>query len=306
MNPFSFSLVADDNLTGAAWLDLARRAEGDGYQALYCNDHGHQALAPFPALAAAATVTTTLRLGPRVANADLRHPVQLAHEAATLDVLSDGRAELGVGAGWLADDYRASGARIAGGGDRMRRFAEALDILEPLLRGEKLSHRGEHYTAEVGTGFGVVQRPRVPLCVGAGGPRMLALAARRADVVSVTGRSLPGGGMDADDLMPERLDAKIAIVREAAGARFAGLRLHHVVWECLVSPRPKAVAAAYASGMGMTEDRLRQLPGLLIGTPRDVADQLVERRERWGLSEVSVPGSCAAQFAPVVALLAGS
>ncbi|MEU2608417.1 TIGR03621 family F420-dependent LLM class oxidoreductase [Streptomyces albus] len=305
MKPFVFSLVASDTTTGRDWLELARRAEGDGYHALYCNDHLHQSLTPFAALAAAAAVTSTVRLGPRVANAGLRHPVGLAHEAATLDLLSEGRAELGVGAGWLARDHHTSGARFPDGATRLAAFTEALDILEPLLRGEKVTWRGEHYTAEVDTPFTTVTKPRIPLCVGAGGPRMLALAAQRADVVSITGRALPGGGIDVDDLGPERLDEKIAVIREAAGERMAEVELHHVVWECLVTPRPEAVTAAYAAGMGVTEDRLRQLPGLLIGTAGQVAEQLLERRERWGISQVSVPYSCAAAFAPVVARLAG-
>lgn len=304
-HPFTFSLVADDALGGSEWLDLARRAEGEGYGALYCNDHLHQSLAPFAALAAAAAVTSTLGLGPRVANVGLRHPVAVAHEAATLDTLSGGRAELGVGVGWFAQDFRGVGARFASGSERVDAFAEALDILGPLLRGEKVSYRGTHHSADVTTAFTLGGRSRIPLCVGAGGPRMLRLAAGRADVVSITGKSLPGGGVDMDDLGPERLDAKIAVVREAAGGRTSDPKLHHVVWECLVTPRPEAVVSAYCSGMGVDEKRLRQLPALLVGSARQVAEQLVERRERWGISQVSVPGACAAQFAPVVSLLAG-
>lgn len=300
MKSFQFSVASGGLATRTAWLDLARRAEGEGYHALHVNDHAHQVLSPFPALAAAAAVTTTLRLGPRVANLAVRHPVQLAQDVAALDVLSDGRAELGVGAGWHVEDSRTTGAAFGHGAERRARFTEALDVLDPLLRGETLAWQGSHYQAVVTTAL-TLRQDRVPLCVGAGGPRMLELAARRADVVSVTGRTRPGGGLDESDLTPERLDDKVSILRAVGG----DFDLHHVVWECMITPRPGAVIAAYAAGMGIDEQRLLSMPGLLIGSVEQVVEQVVERRERWGINQVSVPDSCVAQFAPVVARLAG-
>lgn len=303
--PFEFSVASGGEPSAAQWRDLVRATEDLGYTALHLNDHLGQPLAALPALAAAAAVTSTLRLGPRVANNDLRSPVLLAHEVASLDLLSGGRAELGVGAGWLPADYRGTGIPFDAGPRRAARLIEAFGVLDALLRGGPVSFHGEHYQVEVDEPLATVQRPRVPLVVGAGGVRLLTFAARHADGVSITGRTLADGGLDSADLEPERLDAKVGVVRAAAGPRLPELRLHHVVWECMVTPRPEALLAAYAAGMGVTPERLGQLPGLLLGSVPQIVDTLVERRERWGLSSVSVPAAAVRQFAPVVAALAG-
>ncbi|MER7276909.1 TIGR03621 family F420-dependent LLM class oxidoreductase [Dactylosporangium sp. NPDC000244] len=307
--PFTFSVATGGETSGGpsskAWLELARSVEGLGYDALYLNDHVEQPLAALPALAAAAAVTTTLRLGPRVANNDVRSPVLLAHEIATLDVLSDGRAELGLGAGWRAEDHRAAGIRFDDGPRRAARFAESVAVVDRLLRGEPLSYTGAHYTVELTEPFVTVQRPRIPLTVGAGGPRLLRLAAEHADTVSLTARSLPGGGADEADLDPARLDEKVAVVRAAAAAHGRSPRLHHVVWECMITPQPGPLLEMYAGAMGITVAQLRAQPSLIIGSVESVTEDLLARRERWGLSSVSVPHTALQHFAPVVAALAG-
>jgi len=302
--PFEFAVATGGTASRAEWLDLVRAAEDLGYTAIHLNDHVAQPMAPLAALGTAAAITSTLRLGARVFNNDLRSPVLLAQETATLDVISDGRAELGLGAGWLAGDYRAAGVAFDSGPMRAARLMESVRVLGPLLRGEALSWNGTHYHVEIATPMTIVQKPAIPLTLGAAGPRLLAFAARHADAVSITARSGPGG-LTESDLTPQRLDEKVALIRAAAGDRIDRLRLHHVVWECMVTPRPEAVLNAYASAMGVPAAHLRERPGLLIGSVSQLVETLLARRERWGLSSVSVPDGSLRSFAPVIAALAG-
>jgi probable F420-dependent oxidoreductase len=295
MTPFAFGVVSTGEPDRHAWLELARTAEGLGYDALYVTDHVHQPLAPFPALAAAAAVTERLRLGPRVLNLAIRNVTLIAHELAALDVLSGGRAELGIGAGWLRDDALATGGRLAPAGSRVQRLIDAFGALDALLRGEPV---------DGGEPFRTVQRPRPPITIGGAGPRLLTFAAEHADLVSITGASPTGDGLDEADLSPERLDEKVAWIRRAAGARAAGLPLNHVVWECMVTPRPMQLLDAYAAAMGVPAARVRELPALLIGSVEQVAEILLARHERWGLTSVAIPAQALEQFAPVIARLA--
>lgn len=291
---FEFALVSDGDTTEKEWRELARRAEDLGYDALLISDHVDQRLAPVPALAAAAEVTGRLVVGTYVLNNDLRNPLMLARDAATLHALSEGRFQLGLGAGWYRVDYERTGIAFEPGRVRHERLREAVALCRSHLAGRA---GGE----EEPTG----RHGRPPLLLGGTRRRMLSLAAREADIVSVVPALGPDGPTDLDDSSPARLDEKIAWVRAEAAAREPFPRLNHLVWECFVTPRPGPVEEALARAVGRTPEQLRELACFLVGTAAQVRETLWARRERWGFGYVTVPAATAERFAPVVAGLKG-
>ncbi|SFJ02756.1 probable F420-dependent oxidoreductase, MSMEG_2516 family [Streptosporangium canum] len=302
-HPFSFSLATPGVPSATEWRDLVRRAEDLGYDGVALNDHVGQGLEAITALASAAALSTRLTLALRVANLSLRNPVELADAALSLDALSGGRFQLGVGAGWLASDAIATGSRPYTRAERLLRVTEAIEILGTLLRGQALKYTGTCFTAEVAEPLGTPVTGRVPLTIGAASPRMLTLAARHADIISIMVRSTWQGGIDVADLEPERLDEKVRRIAEAEAGRETKAPRNHVVWECLITPRPEPVIQAYATAAGKTPERLCSSPGMLIGSPAQVAEELLRRRDRWGLTDVTVPAEAAKAFAPVLDLL---
>jgi probable F420-dependent oxidoreductase len=181
VHPFRFAVQQASAKSGERWIALARRAESLGYDVLVMPDHLGRQLSPFAALSAAAAATTRLRVGAFVFANDYRHPLILAREAASLDLLSNGRLEIGLGAGWKTSDYRQLGMEYNPASKRIDRLAEATPLIKRLLAGETVTHRGEHYQLDrASVGVEPVQKPRPPLAIGAGGPRMLELAAREA------------------------------------------------------------------------------------------------------------------------------
>jgi probable F420-dependent oxidoreductase len=302
---FRFAAASPGIADAHAWQELARAVEGLGYSTLLVSDHVHHDLAPLPALAAAAAATRTLRLGTYVLGLDFRNPVVLAKDLATLDVLSEGRLEVGVGIGWNGDDYRATGVPVVPAAVRAERFREAFAILKRTLAGESFSFAGTHFRVEeVGAVPAPVQRPRPPLLVGGGRRGILGFAAREADAVSLAPRSADGR-LDEQDATPEAVDRKVGWIRAAAGARVAELELDHLVFECMVTPRPDEVVELYARGMGVPPERVRENPCLLIGSAGELVETLERRRARWGISHVAIPADAAGAFAPVVDRLAG-
>lgn len=302
VRPFQFAVVATGASSQREWVELARRAEDLGYDSILVTDHVHQELAPLPALAVAAAVTTRIGLGTYALGNDFRNPVVLAKEIASLALLSERHVRLGVGAGWLLDDYRRTGVPFERGGRRVDRLTEAVTILDALLREGKCAFRGEHYEVDVDE-LGPVPPVRPSLLVGGGGRRVLSLAARTAEVVSLLPRATPTGSLDQSDATPARVDEKVAVVRAAAGGR--DIVLNHVLWECLVTPRPEPILDVFARSLACSPDEVRQIPSMLIGTAASVAETLRERRDRWGLSLVTVPADALGTFAPVVAELSG-
>jgi probable F420-dependent oxidoreductase len=199
MRPFRFGVNVRTAVSGVEWADKARRVEVLGYAVLLVPDHLAELLAPFPALAAAAAATTRLRIGTAVLNNDFRHPVLLAREAATVDVLSDGRLELGIGAGHMQSEYEEAGLGFDPGATRVERLAEAVAMVKRLLEGETVTFAGGHYRV---TGHTIhprpVQRPRPPIFIGGSAPRLLRVAARAADVVGLTGIAFRRGAREVD------------------------------------------------------------------------------------------------------------
>jgi probable F420-dependent oxidoreductase len=304
--PFRFGVQATGTGSRDEWVARAYRAEALGYDTWLLADHFGAQFAPGPALAAAAEATVSLRIGTFVYANDYRHPAVLAKEAATLDVLSEGRFELGLGAGWLRDEYEAAGLPFDSPGVRLDRFAEAITIIKGLFGEEPVSFAGEHYrlTGLVG-GPRPIQRPGPPLLIGGGGPRLLTLAAREARIVGLNPRALPGGGLDRADIGIDAVERKATLVREAAGLRWEDVELNIAVLGGAVTDEPQIEVAAIAGRAGVDEATVLASPHTLFGTIDTLAERLREGRERWGLSYYVVPERAMNALAPLVARLRG-
>lgn len=308
---FRFGIAAHGNKSKAEWISIAQQAEALGYSTLLTPDHLGEQLAPIPALLAAAEATSTLRVGTLVFDNDFRHPVMLAKEAATLDVLSDGRLELGLGAGWMKPEYDATGIPFERAGTRIEKLAESVQILKGLFADGPVSFAGQHYRLTDFEGFPKpVQRPHPPIHIGGGGQRLLSLAAKEADIIGFIPQARTDGkGQNLADATPEALMQKISWVREAAGARFADLELSILVAQVITTEdREQAaqfIAQTLAAGYPVTTEMILQAPYLLLGSEDQICEQLLTRRERFGLSYITLFEQSMEAMAPVVARLAG-
>jgi probable F420-dependent oxidoreductase len=292
--PFRFGVMGESIRGLDDLVETARRAEAAGFSTLLLRDHfiaepfGHQ-LAPLAALATAAAVTRTLRIGTLVLANDYRHPVVLAKEAATLDVVSGGRFELGLGAGFSQAEYAQAGLPFDAPGTRVGRLEEAVRVIKGTWGEGPFTFEGAHYrVTELASYPRPVQRPHPPILIGAAGPRMLALAGREADIVGFQTVSTIGGAVTHDlaARRPETLRERIERVREAAGPRFPGLELSMVASLEITDQRDEA-AERFARERGwrcVAPRDVRRLPSVLIGSVAEVADGLEERRARYGLS----------------------
>ncbi|HEU5309355.1 MAG TPA: TIGR03621 family F420-dependent LLM class oxidoreductase [Acidimicrobiia bacterium] len=309
--PFRFGVTASTARTGAEWAEQARRIEGLGYSTLFVHDHFADSGAPAPmvALSFAAAATTTLRVGMLVLGNDYRHPAVLAKDAATLDVMSDGRLEFGLGAGWMTADYEALGLRYDGHGMRIDRLAEALAVVNGAWGDGPFDLAGEHYAITAYDGLPKpLQSPRPPILVGGGGPKLLRLAGRVADIVGIN-PILSAGVIGADaakDTLGDATLRKIGWVREGAGERFDDLELQVRYFVAAITDDARGLAEAMAPGFGVSPDEALGSGAVLAGTVDEVCDTLVARREEWGVSYVVFGDDQYEQFAPVVARLAGS
>jgi probable F420-dependent oxidoreductase len=259
-----------------------------------------------PALVAAAEATITLRLGSMVYDVDFRHPAVLAKEAASIDLLADGRFELGLGAGWMISDYEQTGIPFDPPRVRAERFEETLAILKGLFDSQPLTFHGKHFHIEGLNGLPKpLQRPHMPILVGAGGPRMLRVAAREADIVSVLMQSLPGGGLDWAHASSALFDQKLQWVREAAGPRYSDVEINLLMQKAVVTTNRQAAAEDLGRLWDIPPEGVRDCPLALLGTPGQMADELQVRRDRWDASYVCVFAEAMEAFAPVVRQLAG-
>lgn len=289
--------------------ETVRRAEDLGYATIFVPDHFvDHPLAPLPTLAAVAQASARLRIASGVLCNDFVHPVVLAREAATLDLLSDGRLELGLGAGWLSRDYQHSGIPLDPPATRIARLAEAVAVLKGLFAEGPCDFEGEHYTIRGLNGHPKpLQRPHPPLLIGGGGRRILSLAAREAQIVGINAFLGSGeAGVDAArSLSPARTSEKLAWVREAAGERFAELEIQTLVGVVLFTDDPRSVAQGMAGAFGVSAEEALETPVALVGTVASMIEALEARRERWRISYSVVPQDALESFAPVVARLAG-
>jgi probable F420-dependent oxidoreductase len=307
--PFRFGVQEHKAASAQQWRERARAIESMGYAALYLPDHFSDLPGPIAAIMAAADATTRLRVGWLVLDNDYRHPAVLAKEAATIDLLSDGRLDLGLGAGWMAKDYEKAGIPLDPVGTRIDRMEEALAILKGLFAGGKFSFDGKHYQIKDLEGTPLpVQKPHPPILLGGGGRRMLRLAAREADIVNVN-FNLNEGRVGPELIrtgLAKATAQKVEWIKEAAGERIDTIELSVTVFRALVTDDRESVAAAAASGLGMDARDVLDLPHALIGTIDQIVDDLRARRDRYGLSYVILPGDFADEFAPIVERLAGT
>lgn len=309
MHPFRFGLQCRGPLEQGAWGELARQVEDLGWSTLTVADHLDAGPAPIPALMSAATATNSLRIGTMVLANDFRHPVVLAKEAATIDRLSGGRFELGVGAGWMTSDYAEAGIPLDRPGVRIARLAEAIDVLRGLWADGPLTHAGDHYRI---TGLNGLPKPvqpgGPPLVIGGGGERILRLAGRVADVVAVN-VNLATGVIDErafPDGVPAMTDQKVGWIREAVAGRPDPPELQVRVHLAMVTDDRQGVIDEMAPAFGLTPDDAAETPHALIGSVEEICDQLVERRERWNISYIGLSQDQLLPFAPIVSRLAGT
>jgi probable F420-dependent oxidoreductase len=271
-------------------------------------DHFDDQLAPVPALMTAANVTTDLRIGALVWDNDYKHPAVLAKELATMDVLSDGRLELGIGAGWMISDYEQMGIPYDPAKIRIDRFVEGLKVIKGAMAEGPFSFSGDHYTITDYNGTPKpVQAPCPPILIGGGGKRVLSIAAREADIVGINATMSAGvvGLHTFSTMTAEVVDEKVAIVREAAGARFNDIELNVRAFLVNITDDAKQAASGIASMLGVEQQMVEQSPFALVGPTSKLIEDLLERRERWGFSYVIVGADDVDSFAPVVAALNG-
>lgn len=304
MHPFRFAVRAIGPRSADRWLTQARRAEELGYSALLMPDHLIPQLAPMPALAAASAVTTRLRIGVHVFANDYRDPVLLAREVATLDVLSKGRVELGIGAGWLRGDYRQLGIAYDEPKVRIDRMLEAISILKRLFAGERVDHEGTHYRIRGATlGMWPVQKPHPPLVIGGGGPRMMRIAAREADIVSFIPQMSREGRPRLREATADATAVKVENLRRAAGERFERLELCAFVAHVNVAEMRRPLAAVGASLEAFARG-LVDTPYVLAGTRQAIGEQLLRYRDRLGITYWTIPAEAMEAFVPIADTLA--
>jgi len=309
MKPFRFGINVRDGKSRAEWQDKARKVEGLGYSVLLVPDHLAAMLATIPAVMSAADATKSLRVGTNVLNNDLRHPVLLAREAATIDMLTDGRLELGLGAGYMRTEYDQAGLRFDRGGIRVERLAEAVPIIKGLLGGAEVNFAGRHYRV---TGHTIhplpVQRPHPPIIIGGNGFRLLTLAAQEADTVNLTGITFTQGGTvpDMSGWKVAGIDERMRVVREAAGQRFGRLELSAQLQRVIVTDRRREAAEELQkSWKQLSVEEILEAPYVLIGTVDEMVEALHARRDRWGISYFGTFEPYLETLAPIVARLAG-
>ena len=305
--PFRFGVQISNATDAGAWRDKARKLEDLGYSTLFMPDHFGNELAPMPAIAMAAAHTTTLKIGALVFDNDYKHPAILAKEAATIDLLSDGRIELGIGAGWMKTDYDALGLDYDPPAVRVDRFEEALHVIKQCFSGEQFSYHGAHYRI---TDYASYPKPAraVPILVGGGGKRVLSIAAREADIIGINPNLRAGEvGLDATkDSLQGATDRKLDWVREAAGARMADIEIQMRFFITKVTDDRMKLARAIAPGFGVEPEEALESGAALVGSENEIIEQLHQRRERWNLSYVVVGDENIDEFAPIVAKLAGT
>jgi probable F420-dependent oxidoreductase len=304
---FRFSTGAFPASSRSELIALARKIEDLGYDAAVMPDHFDNVLMTTAlTLLSVAEATSKLRICSYVYDNDFRHPALLAKEVSTLDVLSDGRFEFGIGAGWYEPEYKMTGIPFDPPGVRVSRFIEALGIIKRLLSGEKVTFDGTYYHVTELENFPLpVQKPYPPLLIGGGSKRTLSLAAREADIVSLIPRA-KDGGLDFSDGSIESTHQRVQWVREAAGERFDKLELNVLVWLVIVTDHRREKAEEYAAQWGLTADLMLNSPHFLFGTVDQIVEDVQRWREQFGISYVTVFPEWMDAFAPVVARLAGT
>ena len=314
--PFRFGVFGENARSRETLLGTARRAEAAGYSTFLIRDHfieepfGHQ-LAPLAALTAVAGATSTLRVGSLVLSNDYRHPVMLAKEIATLDVLSNGRVELGLGAGFSKAEYDGAGLPFDPPGIRVDRLEESIHVLKGLFGDGPLTFAGKHYAVTHLDGFPKpVQRPHPPLLIGAAGKRMLSIAAREADIIGFQTVSTAKGVMsdDPSGRLAPAVAQRVEQVRQGAGERFREIELSMVASFVFADQRRQTAEqlARDRGWAGLSPDQVLEMPSVFVGSLDHIVDEMRARRERYGFSYYVVLDQAMEKVAPIVRRLAGT
>ena len=304
---FRFGVQVSKETSAKGWAELARRTEAAGYEVLTMPDHFTDQLAPIPALMAAASATTTLRVGALVFDNDYKHPVVLAKELATIDLLSDGRLDIGLGAGWMISDYEEAGMPYDSPKVRIDRFIEGVAVIRGAMAEGSFSFSGDHYTITNYNGQPKPVQARPPLLIGGGGKRVLTYAAREADIIGINGTLTAGvvGPEALSTMTAESVDEKVAIVAAAGAHRINDIEMNIRTFFVKVTNDRKATVDGISSMFGVDADMIDASPFALIGSVEECIEQLLERRERWGLSYTIVGAENIDECAPIVAALRG-
>ena len=304
---FRFGVQVSKETSAKGWAELARRTEAAGYEVLTMPDHFTDQLAPIPALMAAASATTSLRVGALVFDNDYKHPVVLAKELATIDLLSEGRLEIGLGAGWMISDYEEAGIPYDSPKVRIDRFIEGVAVIRGAMADGSFSFSGDHYTITNYNGQPKPMQARPPLLIGGGGKRVLSYAAREADIIGINGTMTAGvvGPEALSTMTAESVDEKVAIVAAAGAHRINDIELNIRTFFVKVTNDRAATVDGISSMFGVSKDMIDASPFALIGSVEECIEQLLERRERWGFSYTIVGAENIDECAPIVAALRG-
>ena len=320
--PFRFGLQAFEGASASDWYETVRRAEDLGYSTLFSSDHyfgpgaiseatGHRPvdLAPLTSIAMAAARTSRLRVGCRVFACDFHHPVVLAKEMATLDVLSEGRLEVGLGAGWVRDEYDGLGVPMARPGERIAKLAEYVEVMRAHWSGDQIDLHGQHVEVHGFAGLPApVQQPGPPIMIGGGAPKILGLAGRLADIVSINFNNASGrlGSASVMSSGADETAEKVGWIRDGAGERFDDIEIEIGAYFVAVGDGAGAQLETMASRFGVEPAEFAAHPHAFFGTVDEISDTLRDRRDRYGVSYVTVAQRHIDEFAPVVAALTGS
>ncbi len=318
---FTFGLQAFEATSADEWFTLVRRTEQLGYTTLYSSDHyfgpgvisdstGHRPvdMAPLTSIAMAAAITSRLRVGCRVFACDFHHPVVLAKEMATLDLLSGGRLDVGLGAGWVKAEYDGLGVEMNTPGTRIARLSEYVDVLRAHWSGEQIDVSGEFVNVSGFAGRPIPsQRPGPPIMIGGGAPKILGLAGRLADIVSINFNNSSGrlGGSSVVSSGADATAEKIEWIRAGAADRFDDLVIEIGAYFVVVGEGTELQVEAMAQRFGVTAEEFATHPHGLFGTVDQICETLLDRRDRYGISAVTIAQRHIEEFAPVVAALAG-
>ena len=323
--PFRFSLQSFNTDSPRTWRTLIAKTEDLGYSSFFLADHflsagpalestfhPPQMLGAVPAIAMALEQTSSLRVGCRVFCNDYRHPVILAKEAATMDYLSGGRLEFGLGAGWIKAEYLAAGLPFREFPERFERFAETVHAYKAFMSGQPLELTGQHINWSGFSGTPApAQQPWPPLMIGGGSKKILEFAGREADIVSLNFNNRAGmlgpDGMNSG--LAEATARKIEWIKNGAGDRFADIELEIGAYNTIITDHPLPTAAAIGEALGMTAEAVLNHPHCLIGSVDFICEELERRRETYGISYIAVlddgENNMVEAFAPVVERLAG-
>ena len=309
LRSFRFGVQLTHPLGDRSWADTARYLESLGYDALHLPDHFGDQLAPMPAMMAAAAATTDLKVGALVLDNDYKHPVVTAKELATIDVLSGGRVEVGLGAGWMTSDYDQSGIPLDPPGVRVSRMEEGIAVMKRLFSGDPVDFDGDHYQLSGLEGTPApVQRPHPPFLIGGGGKRVLSIAAQEADIVGINPSMKAGviGPDAAADATAEATDRKVGWVRDVAGDRWERIEINMLVMAAVSTDDRPGTAAMMGELFGVDAEAALEVPHVWIGSDDEICADLEARRDRWGVSYYVLQGDSCEAMASVVQRLTGS